>query len=135
MSKLRSTSILTHDIFKKWKKNSLSSKKNSSSQRTQFRRKNSVREKSGGYSRRTVAATRRLSPLARLIYTLREKGVRFQVAGMSAAILQGVPALFMEDATLDFRTVDFRIESGKGEGYGNQDIFLLNRVFMRLGGG
>jgi len=39
-----------------------------------------------------VETSRKLSPLARLIHALREEGIRFQIVGMSAAILQGVPA-------------------------------------------
>ena len=37
-----------------------------------------------------------LSPLARLIHALGKKKIRFQVAGMSAAILQGVPATTLD---------------------------------------
>ena len=33
-----------------------------------------------------------LPPLARLIHSLRENKIRFQIAGMTAAILQGTPA-------------------------------------------
>ncbi len=43
-----------------------------------------------------MASSRKLSPLARLIYALQQKGVRFQIAGMSAAILQGVPATTLD---------------------------------------
>lgn len=43
-----------------------------------------------------MAAPRKLSPLARLIHALREEKIRFQVAGMSAAILQGVPATTLD---------------------------------------
>jgi hypothetical protein len=41
---------------------------------------------------RAVADARELSPLAELIQLLRAKKIRFMVAGMSGAILQGVPA-------------------------------------------
>jgi hypothetical protein len=43
-----------------------------------------------------MAIARKLSPLARLIYTLQQEGVRFQIAGMSAAILQGVPSTTLD---------------------------------------
>ena len=43
-----------------------------------------------------MAPARKLSPLARLIHALRKEKVRFQVAGMSAAILQGVPATTLD---------------------------------------
>jgi len=52
----------------------------------------SFRSQSRGDSRRKVASSRELSPLARLIHALQQEGIRFQVAGMSAAILQGVPS-------------------------------------------
>jgi hypothetical protein len=44
-----------------------------------------------------VADARKLSPLAELVHTLGEEGIRFQIAGMSAAILQGVPATTLEN--------------------------------------
>jgi len=40
-------------------------------------------------SGRKMAAARNLSPLARLVHTLQQKKIRFLIAGMSAAILQG----------------------------------------------
>lgn len=43
-----------------------------------------------------MGAARDISPLARLVQALREEGIRFQVAGMSAAILQGVPATTLD---------------------------------------
>jgi len=43
-----------------------------------------------------VGAARKLSPLARLIHTLGEEKIRFQIAGMSGAILQGVPATTLD---------------------------------------
>ena len=43
-----------------------------------------------------MAHARTVSPLARLVQTLREEGIRFQIAGMSAAILQGVPATTLD---------------------------------------
>ncbi len=54
---------------------------------------------------------RAVSSLARLVHALGEKGIRFQIVGMSAAILQGVPA-----TTLD---TDFWVE-------------LPERQFVRL---
>jgi len=55
-------------------------------------RKNSTRPHSGRDSGRAVANPRNLSPLARLVQSLGKEGIRFQMVGMSAAILQGVPA-------------------------------------------
>jgi hypothetical protein len=43
-----------------------------------------------------VANARDLSPLARLIHALKQEKIRFQVAGMSAAILQGCPATTLD---------------------------------------
>src|SRR6059036_2808346 len=43
-----------------------------------------------------MAPARELSPLARLIHTLREEKIRFQITGMSGAILQGVPATTLD---------------------------------------
>jgi hypothetical protein len=43
-----------------------------------------------------MAAARKLSPLARLIHTLQQEKIRFLVAGMSAAILQGIPATTLD---------------------------------------
>jgi hypothetical protein len=43
-----------------------------------------------------VEDARKLSPLARLIHTLNEEKIRFQIAGMSGAILQGVPATTLD---------------------------------------
>jgi hypothetical protein len=77
----------------------------------QRRRTRSLRSKSDHDSRRKVAGTRAVSALARLVYALGEEGIRFQIVGMSAAILQGVPA-----TTLD---TDFWVE-------------LPERQFVRL---
>ena len=54
-------------------------------------RKNSVRAKPGSNTGRTVADERELSPLARLMGALQKEKIDFQVVGMSAAIVQGVP--------------------------------------------
>jgi hypothetical protein len=43
-----------------------------------------------------VADARELSPLAELVHALVQEGIRFQVAGMSAAVLQGVPATTLD---------------------------------------
>ena len=43
-----------------------------------------------------MADARELSPLAELVHTLSEEGIRFQIAGMSAAVLQGVPATTLD---------------------------------------
>jgi len=43
-----------------------------------------------------VATAREFSPLARLIHAIIQEKIRFQVAGMSAAILQGVPATTLD---------------------------------------
>jgi hypothetical protein len=43
-----------------------------------------------------VADARKLSPLARLVHALGQEKIRFQVAGMSAAILQGCPATTLD---------------------------------------
>lgn len=45
---------------------------------------------------RAVAKARELPPLARLVQALRQEGISFQIAGMSAAILQGVPATTLD---------------------------------------
>jgi hypothetical protein len=54
-------------------------------------RKDSIRAKSGGDTRRALGNERELPPLARLMGAFREEKIRFQVIGMSAAIIQGVP--------------------------------------------
>jgi hypothetical protein len=49
-----------------------------------------------------VETPRELSPLARLIHALRAEKIRFQIVGMSGAILQGVPATTLDtDIWLD----------------------------------
>jgi hypothetical protein len=59
-------------------------------------RKNPLREKLGGDTRRAMANERDVSPLARLMGAFIAEKIRFQLIGMSAAVLQGVPV-----ATLD----------------------------------
>src|SRR6266542_6848825 len=58
--------------------------------RTQPGRKNSPRARTRGNAGRTVANARPVSPIVRLIQSLGEEKIRFQIVGMSAAILQGV---------------------------------------------
>ena len=55
-----------------------------------------VRPEPGRDAGRTVADAPELSALARLIHTLREEKIRFQIVGMSGAILQGVPATTLD---------------------------------------
>jgi hypothetical protein len=55
-------------------------------------RTNPVGAKPRGNARRKVGDARELSPLARLVQLLGEEGIRFQMVGMAAAIVQGVPA-------------------------------------------
>ena len=65
-------------------------------------RKSALRAKSRGYTGRKVADERRVSPLARLMGAFFAEKVRFQLIGMSAAVLQGVPvATFDVDLWLD----------------------------------
>ena len=52
--------------------------------------KGAARPRAGRDSGRTVADARRLSPIVRLIQSLGEEEIRFQIVGMSAAMLQGV---------------------------------------------
>ena len=60
-------------------------------ERPQGRGKNPARTQSRGHAGRAVANARDLSPLARLVQSLGEEGIRFQMVGMSRAIVQGVP--------------------------------------------
>ena len=43
-----------------------------------------------------MADARKLPALARFIHALAEEGIRFQIAGMSSAILQGTPATTLD---------------------------------------
>jgi hypothetical protein len=79
-----------------WKKNRPGSAKNSRRSRTERRRKTLVRTQSRRQPGRALAPAHELSPLARLIYALQQEKIRFQVAGMSAAILQGCPATTLD---------------------------------------
>ena len=59
-------------------------------------RKNPIRKEPRRDTGRAVENARELSPLAELVHTLSEEGIRFQIAGMSAAVLQGVPATTLD---------------------------------------
>ena len=54
-------------------------------------RAGAVRKVRGGNARRTVGDERQLSPLARLLGAFGTEKIRFQIIGMTAANLQGVP--------------------------------------------
>jgi hypothetical protein len=56
-------------------------------------RKDSLRSKLGGHARGKVARKRGVSPLVGLVGALRAEKIRFQLIGMSAAVLQGVPVV------------------------------------------
>ncbi len=43
-----------------------------------------------------MAHARELPPLARLIHALRAEKIRFQIVGMSGAILQGAPEFIID---------------------------------------
>src|SRR6185503_8031851 len=58
--------------------------------RTQSRRKGAARARTRRNARGAVADARSVSPIVRLIQSLGEEKIRFQVVGMAAAILQGV---------------------------------------------
>src|SRR5690242_3577317 len=74
---------------RQWKKNRARAQKTPARPRAQRTRKISVRPQPRRNARRTVAVARELSPLARLRHALRAEKIRFQVVGMSGAILQG----------------------------------------------
>jgi len=78
------------------KKSRTNLSKNSRHARIKRGRKAFVRPQPRRQSRRTLAIARELSPLARLVHTLQQEKIRFLVAGMSAAILQGVPATTLD---------------------------------------
>jgi hypothetical protein len=59
--------------------------------RTGRARKGALRAKPGRHTRRTVADERDISPLVRLMGAFGDEKIRFQLIGMSAAVLQGVP--------------------------------------------
>src|SRR5688572_4121953 len=75
--------------------------RNEQSRRT---RKDPVRPVRGRNAGRKVADERELSPLARLMGALGAEGISFQVIGMSAANIQGVPGSTLDvDLWLDLR--------------------------------
>lgn len=78
------------------KKNRSDAPQTSRRPRSERGRAASLRSQPRRHPGRTVAHARKLSPLPRLIHTLKQEKIRFQVAGMSAAILQGCPATTLD---------------------------------------
>ena len=71
-------------------------------------RKDTLRPVRGRNTRRAVADERELSPFARLVGALDSERIRFQVIGMSAANLQGVPGSTLDvDLWLDLSPRDY----------------------------
>src|ERR1051325_9160934 len=66
---------------------------NQTRSRTGRARKNPLRAQSGGDAGRAVADERNLPAFFRLVGALRAEKIRFQLIGMSAAVLQGVPVV------------------------------------------
>ena len=67
--------------------------------------KGSARPGPGRHARGATANARRSSPLARLIQSLGEEEIRFQVVGMTAAVMQGVMVNTMDtDIWVDLPT-------------------------------
>ena len=83
-------------------------------------RKSDVRDEPERESRRALGEARGVSQIARLVHAIRAKGIRFQIAGMSAAILQGVPA-----TTID---TDIWVELP------SREFVRLTAIVMDLGG-
>jgi hypothetical protein len=82
-------------------------------------RKGALRAEPGGNAGRALADERNVSPLARLLGALRAEKIRFQVIGMTAANLQGVPGSTIDvDLWLDLspreymRAINLAIASG-----------------------
>ncbi|HXS69061.1 MAG TPA: hypothetical protein VN761_09485 [Candidatus Polarisedimenticolia bacterium] len=82
-------------------------------------RKNSVRKVRSGNTRRTLADERAVSPLAKLLGALGTEKIRFQIIGMTAANLQGVPGSTIDvDLWLDLparqymKAVNIAVQSG-----------------------
>jgi hypothetical protein len=65
--------------------------KNKKRTRLRRTRKGSLRAQPGGDAGRTLEDERNVSPLVRLMGAFKAENVRFQLIGMSAAVLQGVP--------------------------------------------
>jgi hypothetical protein len=84
------------------------------------KRKGPLGAVSGGHARRTMASQSGLPALHRFLHALREEKIPFLIAGMTAAVLQGVPV-----TTAD---VDFWI----GTPHSEHDAVL--RICHRLGG-
>jgi hypothetical protein len=61
--------------------------------RTGRARKDPLRAEPGSDARRTLENERDVSPFFRLVGALRAEKIRFQLIGMSAAVLQGVPVV------------------------------------------
>ena len=59
-------------------------------------RKNSDGQKHSGHCRRALGIAPDLPPIARLVHALRAEKIRFQIDGMSAAILQGASATTLD---------------------------------------
>lgn len=75
------------------KKNGQRSAKAASRQGRGRRRKGVVGAVSGGHAGRTVASAPGSSPLGRFLHALRQEKIPFLIAGMTAAVLQGVPVV------------------------------------------
>jgi hypothetical protein len=90
------TSAAAHTDLREQKKIRAGAAALEKGQDTKRKRTHSLRPESDHDSRREVEDPRAISALARLVHALREEGIRFQVAGMSAAILQGVPATTLD---------------------------------------
>jgi len=94
-------------------------RKNKERSRAGRTRKDSIRPKSGGHPGGTLADERRFSPIAKLMGALQSEGIRFQVIGMSAAIIQGVPGttndidLWIDLPPRDYmRTINVALKQG-----------------------
>src|SRR6266498_344083 len=61
--------------------------------RSRRTREDSLRAKSGRDTRRALEDERDVPPLVRLVGALRAENIRFQLIGMAAAVLQGVPVV------------------------------------------
>jgi hypothetical protein len=70
--------------------------KNPGDARPERRGKDHDRPQPRGHARRAMEDARELSPLTRLVQSLGEEGIRYQMVGMSAAIIQGVPATTLD---------------------------------------
>lgn len=85
-----------HTLTEREQKMAENGKVASKSSRAQRARKDPVRSKPLRHPRRTVGVAPGPSALARLIDALTAAGIRLQFAGMTAAILQGVPATTLD---------------------------------------